>query len=75
MSSVTLRAHYDGKHIIPDEASDLPVGVPLFVTVVAPDNSAEKDQEREAWTSASVQSLARAYSDDEPEYTVADLKS
>jgi hypothetical protein len=31
--TVTIRAHFDGKVIIPDEPADLPVGRPLSVSV------------------------------------------
>lgn len=30
-------------------------------------------EEREAWTNLGLEGLARAYGDDEPEYTLADI--
>jgi len=39
-----------------------------MVTVFAP------DAERSEWAALGAQSLARAYGDDEPEYTTVDLK-
>ena len=68
MSVVTLKAHYDGKHICPDEPVDLPVNARLMLTVVTqPDETFE--EEREAWFALGRQSLARAYGDDEPDYS------
>ena len=74
MNSVTLKAHYDGEHIVLDEPFEIPVNAPLVVTVLVPAAS-EHDLERESWAALSARSLTRAYGDDEPEYTVADLKS
>lgn len=74
MASVTLRAHYDGKHIVLDEPFEIPVNAPLSVTVLAPVSEHDPERERASWAALSAQNLARAYGDDEPEYTVADLK-
>ena len=68
MSVVTLKAHYDGKHICPDEPIDLPVNAQLMVTVWPPPNES-LEEEREAWYALGRKSLARAYSDDEPDYS------
>ena len=73
MRSVVLKAHYDGEHIVLDEPFVLPPNAPLAVTVLclaAP----EHDRERAEWAALSSQSLARAYGDDEPDYTLADLR-
>jgi hypothetical protein len=68
MSVVTLKAHYDGKHICLDEPIDLPANAQLMVTVwPAPDESLE--EERAAWFAFAQQSFARAYGDDEPDYS------
>ncbi len=73
MPAVLLKAHYDGKHIVLDEPFELPPGTPL--TVLVPSSAAaELDSERAQWTALSLQSLAGAYGDDEPEYTAADLR-
>ena len=75
MMTVTLRAHYDGEHIVLDEPFEIPANAALAVTVIAPD-APEHDREREraSWAALGARSLARAYCDDEPEYTVADLR-
>ncbi len=73
--TVTLRAHYDGEHIVLDEPFEIPANASLAVTVLAPDPSAhDRERERASWAALSAWSLARAYGDDEPEYTVADLR-
>ena len=75
MTTVTLRAHYDGEHIVLDEPFEIPTNAPLAVTVLAPDSSAhDRERERASWAALSAWSLARAYGEDEPEYTVADLR-
>ena len=75
MISVTLKAHYDGEHIVLDEPFEIPIDTPLMVTVLASVRS-ERDLERErtSWAALSAGNLAQAYGDDEPEYTVADLR-
>ncbi len=71
MPTMALRAHYDGKHIVLDEDFVLPPNTPLMVTIV-PFQSIE--QERMAWSQFSSAGLANAYGDDEPEYTIEDLR-
>ncbi len=73
MPNVILKAHYDGEHIVLDEPFELPPNAPLVVTVVPP-GTAQTDHERSAWAVLSAQSLARAYGDAEPEYTLDDLQ-
>ena len=63
-----LKAHFEGDSIRLDEPFDLPQGASVLVTVLSP-----LEQEREEWTQAALHSLARAYGDDEPEYTREDL--
>lgn len=70
MPSVTLKAHYDGKQIQLDEPFDLPRNAVLLVTVLSPDG----DGDRVAWLAASSAALARAFGDNEPEYTQADIR-
>jgi hypothetical protein len=70
MLAVTLKAHYNGKHIVLDEPFDLPPDSPLMVTVMPKKNFTEEDQ----WHSLAVDALARSYGDDEPDYSAADLK-
>ncbi len=71
MPSVSLKAHYDGERIQLDEPFDLPRNAPLLVTVLG---TAERNADRVAWTAASTKALARAFADDEPEYTSADIR-
>ena len=65
MQTVTLTAHYDGERIQLDEPFALPSDARLLVTVLP---AASEDAEREAWYALSKAGLARAYSDDEPDY-------
>ena len=74
MPAVTLKAHYDGKHIVPDEPANIPIDTPLAVTVLPADADTAFAAERAEWTALAAHGLARAYGDHEPEYTVADLK-
>ena len=67
MKTVALSAHYDGKKIELDEPYPLPENAHLVVVVLP------QDDERPDWLRLSVQQLARAYGDNEPEYTEADL--
>ena len=68
MPTAILKAHYDGEHIILDEPFQLPANAPLLVTVIG------SDAEHSAWAALGAEGIARAYGEDEPEYTVADLK-
>ena len=71
MSLITLKAHYDGKHLLLDEPFNLPVNLQLKVIIELPDS----DNEKEEWTKISFTGLANAYSNAEPEYSLADIKS
>lgn len=71
MPTVTLKAHYDGSRILLDEPYDLPTDSPLMVTVLPPATSTET--ERAQWAQAAAAGLARAYGDDEPDYSPADV--
>ena len=70
MPAVTLKAHFDGRHITLDEPYDLHPGTPLAVTVLP----TQADLERAQWSQVAAAGLAHAYGDDEPEYTLADIK-
>jgi hypothetical protein len=63
MIRTVIPAHFDGDRIQLDEPVDLQPDMRLFVTIVSKD-----DEEREEWHRFSALQLARAYSDDEPEY-------
>ena len=69
MKTIALGAHYDGKKIELDEPYPLPENARLVVIVLP------QDDERHDWLRLSVQQLARAYNDNEPEYTEADLRT
>jgi hypothetical protein len=71
MSSVILKAHFDGKNICLDDPYPMKPDTQLLVTVVSSDST---DAERQAWLAASQASLARAYSDDEPDYSSVALR-
>lgn len=68
---MSLKAHFDGEKIQLDEPFDLPPNTPLLVTVLPADGA---DAERAAWVETGRQNLARAFADDEPEYTLADIR-
>ena len=70
MLIVSLKAHYDGETIRLDEPFDLPPNTRLMVTVLPPLTGSD----REDWSNLSVANLARAYGDDEPEYSVANVR-
>lgn len=70
MPAIALKAHYNGQHILLDEQYDLPVNARLLVTVLP----ADSDSDKEPWFALAKESLALAYSDNEPEYTLDDLK-
>ena len=69
MNTVILPAHFDGQQIVLDAPYELQPNTPLTVTVLS-----EDDQEREDWARFGLQNLARAYGDDEPEYTLDMIK-
>ena len=71
MPSVTLKAHYDGERVQLDEPFDLPRNASLLVTVLSPP---EGDGDRVGWLAASKAALGRAFVDNEPEYTLADIR-
>jgi hypothetical protein len=71
MEPINLKAHFDGQRIVLDEPYELPQHTPLLVTVLAP----TRDNDRAEWAQTAAAGLARGYSDDEPEYSVADVKS
>src|SRR5260221_2677558 len=73
MPTVILKAHYDGERIVLDEPFDRPTDSTLMVTVLPKEDSL-LSRERAQWADLAAQSLARAYGDDEPEYSLADIK-
>jgi hypothetical protein len=74
MPTVSLKAHYDGQRVVLDEPVKIPVGAALMVTVL-PEPVDKVTSDRAQWTDLAANTLARAYGDDEPEYTLADVKN
>lgn len=70
MEGISIPAHFDGKQIILDEPVELELGSRLIVTVL----SKQQKDEHETWTHLSLQSLANAYGEDEPDYTLDSIK-
>lgn len=70
MSAVSVKAHFDGNAIQLDEPCDLPRDIPLWVTVI-PSDAVNSDMA--GWTDFAKRELARAYGENEPEYSEADL--
>jgi len=71
MPVISLKAHYDGQSIQLDEPFELPDGAQLLITVLPP--IAADDPERTAWIELSANGLSRAYGDQEPDYSAADI--
>jgi len=65
MKTTTLSAHFDGERIQLDEPFDLPADARLLVTILP---EASTDRERAEWYALSKAGLARAFSEDEPDY-------
>jgi hypothetical protein len=66
--SQTIPAHFDGQHILLDEAVELEPNTKLLVTVLP------KDVEREEWLAVSANRLQVAYGEDEEEYSLELIK-
>lgn len=71
MSTVTIRAHFDGQHIRLDEPCELEPDAQLLIVVLPkqPD-----DGERGDWTRLSQQALEHAYGENEPDYSLDAIK-
>lgn len=70
MKTVNLRAHFDGQNILLDEPFNLEPDTKLIITVLPK----HTDEEREEWVLLSKKGLEKAYSIDEPEYSVDLIK-
>lgn len=70
MPSVTLRAHFNGTQVVLDEPFEFEPNVKLLITVLP----VEPNGERDDWLQLSADRLEAAYGDDEPEYTISNLK-
>ena len=75
MSTVTIPAHFDAKHIVLDEPYDLPANASLLVTVL-PVVVGEETNTEEAWLKAATANKAFDFLADDAEdiYTLADGK-
>ena len=62
-----IRGHFDGETIVLDEPFDLKPNTQVIVKVLPDD--AEDD-----WLALGKRSFARAYADDEPEYSLDKIK-
>ena len=62
-----IRGHFDGEMIVLDEPFDLKPNTPVIVKVLTDDEDAD-------WIALGKRSLARAYADDEPEYSLDKIK-
>jgi hypothetical protein len=69
MPAVTLKAHFNGKQIVLDEPFDLPPNSTLMVTVMPKEDSTGDAQ----WRGLAADALARAYGENEPDYSAADV--
>lgn len=69
MPLVSIPAHYDGSNVLLDEPVVLRPNARLIVTVLE-----ESDPDREDFLRLAANGLAAAYSEDEIEYTEADLR-
>ncbi len=70
MQTITLDAHFDGKQILLDEPYELEPNTKLVISVIQSQNGSREDD----WTNFSMANLERAYSDDEPEYSLDLIK-
>ncbi len=69
MAAIYLKAHFDGAMIRLDEPFELAPNAQLIVTVL-PD---VMENERTQWAAVAADGLARAYGDQEPDYSPADI--
>jgi hypothetical protein len=69
MPLVSIPAHFDGVHVHFDEHVTLRPHARLIVTVLE-----DSDDERQDFLRMAASGLAAAYSEDEVEYTEADIK-
>jgi len=67
---ITIPAHFDGSSVILDVPHKLKQNDKLLVTVL----SSDIEEERKELTSVSMSYFHRAYSSDEPEYSLSLIK-
>jgi hypothetical protein len=66
MQNIVLQAHFDGRQIQLDDPFPLPPNTKLLVTILS---ASADDDERSDWLALSQENLARAYTEDEPDYS------
>jgi hypothetical protein len=69
MTVVTLKAHFDGKNICLDEPCELTPNTPVLVTLVH-----AIERERDEWFAFAQAAFARAYGENEPDYSNAVIR-
>jgi hypothetical protein len=78
MNPITLRAHFDGEHIILEEPINLEPDTQLIVTVLpqikSNGESHEDDNVNEDWVNLSIKGLEYAYGADEETYSLELIK-
>ena len=70
MKTVSVSAHFNGKHILLDESLELEPNDQLIVTVLP-----KQDSERQLWSNLAIQNLANAYGENEEEYSIDSVKT
>ena len=71
MKPITLRAHFDGKRICPDQPLNMEPDTELFVTLIP---ITDTDLEHGDWSRLSGSGLSNAYAADEPDYPLSLIK-
>ncbi len=69
MSSISIRAHFDGKRILLDEPIELEPNTRLLITVLP-----KHDAGWDSWVRLSSKGLEDAYGQNEDEYTLDLIK-
>ena len=68
---ITLPAHFDGNSVVLDTPFRLQSNDKLLVTVL---QSGNEGDEKNGWITSSLLQLNKAYSEDEPEYSLSLIK-
>jgi hemoglobin-like flavoprotein len=63
--AIVIRAHFDGKVIVPDEPLDLPVGEPLVAEIRNASASEARRRVLEAWEAFTANPVADVHISDE----------
>jgi len=81
MATRILQAHFDGNSIMLDEEFPLQPNTKLLIAVLdthetytEKETESNAEDDRTLWYRMSLQGLARAYGDDEPDYSLTQLK-